>query len=113
VMTVILHRTNLTLGGFNARRYGRELARNTDFRKFDDGLKMTIDVDAARLARIEALLQAASDQGICHFGLHRQTSALVTCIVPSIMRRDHMHFIDGADGGYAQAAAQMKAKMAL
>jgi hypothetical protein len=113
VMTVILHRTNLTLGGFNARRYGRELARNTDFRKFDDGLKMTIDVDAARLARIEALLQAASDQGICHFGLHRQTSALVTCIVPSVMRRDHMHFIDGADGGYAQAAGQMKAKMGL
>jgi hypothetical protein len=113
VMTVILHRTNLTLGGFNARRYGRELARNTDFRKFDDGLKMTIDVDAARMARIEARLQAAADQGICHFGLHRQTSALVTCIVPSIMRGDHMHFIDGADGGYAQAAGEMKAKMGL
>ena len=112
VMTVILYRTNLTLGGFNARDYGRELARNTDFRKFDDGLKMTIDIDAARKARIEAVLQAASDQGVCHFGLHSQTSALVTCIVPSLLGRDHMHFVDGADGGYAQAALQLKAKAA-
>ena len=28
----------------------------------------------------------------------------------SPMRRDHMHFIDGAAGGYALAAAQLKAK---
>jgi Protein of unknown function (DUF3095) len=34
----------------------------------------------------------------------------VTCIVPSQLSRDHMHFIDGAAGGYAQAAQQMKAK---
>jgi Protein of unknown function (DUF3095) len=112
-LTVILYRTNLTLGSFNARRYGRELAQNTDFRKFDDGLKMTIDMDAARLARLEARLDAAAAQGICHFGLHRQTSALVTCIIPSLQSGDHMHFIDGAAGGYAQAASQMKAKMAV
>ncbi len=113
MMTVILYRTNLTVGGFNVRSYGRELAQNTDFRKFDDGLKMTIDIDPARMAKIEARLEDAAAKGICQFGLHRQTSALVTCIVPSIMSRDHMHFIDGAAGGYAQAASQMKAKMAM
>lgn len=112
VMTVILHRLNLTLGGFNARKYGRELAGNSDFRKFDDGLKMTIDIDAARLARIEALLEQGTANGVCQFGLHRQDSALVTCIVPSLMSGDHMHFIDGASGGYAQAASHMKAKSA-
>ncbi len=112
VMAVLLHRTNLTVGGFNARAYGRELARNTDFRKFDDGLKMTIDVDDAGFAKIETRLEQAAAEGICHFGLHRQTSALVTCIVPSLNSRDHMHFIDGAAGGYAQAAVQMKAKIA-
>ena len=82
-----------------------------DFRKFDDGLKMTIDIDPVRLARIEALLEDATARGVCQFGLHRQSSALVTCIVPSLMSGDHMHFIDGASGGYAQAASQMKAKL--
>lgn len=112
-MTVLLYRTNLTLGGFNARDYARQMTRNTDFRKFDDGLKMTIDINAAGLAEIETLLETAAATGICQFGLHKQDQALVTCIVPSLRVRDHMHFIDGAAGGYAQAATQMKAKAAL
>ncbi len=112
-MMVLLYRTNLTLGGFNARAYVREMTRNTDFRKFDDGLKMTIDINAAGLAEIEALLDSAAASGICQFGLHKQDQALVTCIVPSLRAHDHMHFIDGAAGGYAQAATQMKAKAAL
>ncbi|MDZ4395358.1 DUF3095 domain-containing protein [Cypionkella sp.] len=112
-MMVLLYRTNLTLGGFNARAYVREMTRNTDFRKFDDGLKMTIDINAAGLAEIEALLDSAAASGICQFGLHKQDQALVTCIVPSLRAQDHMHFIDGAAGGYAQAATQMKAKAAL
>lgn len=112
-MTVLLYRTNLTLGGFNAREYVRQMTRNTDFRKFDDGLKMTIDINAAGLAEIEALLESAATAGVCQFGLHKQDQALVTCIVPSLRAHDHMHFIDGAAGGYAQAASQMKAKAAL
>lgn len=113
IMTVILHRTSLTLGGFDARRYMREMTLNTDFRKFDDGLKMTLDINPTGLAAIETLLEEAAAAGICHYGLHKQSSALVTCIVPSLMAGDHMHFIDGASGGYAQAALAMKAKLAL
>lgn len=109
ILTVILYRTNLTLGGFSARAYARDVAANSDFRKFDDGLKMTIDIDDAGLARVEARLRAAAAAGICRFGLHAQGSALVTCIVPSITTRDHVHFVDGAEGGYAQAALQLKA----
>jgi Protein of unknown function (DUF3095) len=113
LLSVILHRTNLTLGGFNARDYSRVVMQNSDFRKFDDGLKMTIDVNDTDLARIEARLEQAADLRVCRYGLHRQASALITCIVPSPFRRDHMHFIDGAAGGYAQAAIQMKAKTVL
>lgn len=110
LMTVLSYRANLTLGGFNARKYGQQLARNTDFRKFDDGLKMTLDVDDAGLRQIERRLEEAAASGVCSYGLHRQSSALVTCIVPSHLSADHMHFIDGAGGGYAQAASQMKTK---
>jgi hypothetical protein len=108
VLTVILHRTGLRLGGFSARDYARDVAANSDFRKFDDGLKMTLDIDTAGADRIEGLLAKAAANGTCRYGLHRQAQALVTCIVPSIATRDHMHFVDGADGGYAQAAARMK-----
>ncbi len=113
LLMLLLYRTNITLAGFNAREYGRQMTRNTDFRKFDDGLKMTIDVNAEGLATIQARLEAAAAAGVCQFGLHKQDQALVTCIVPTLMAGEHMHFVDGAAGGYAQAALQMKAKAAL
>ena len=95
---------------FDAKAYRRDLAANSDFRKFDDGLKMTIDVDAEHLERIEARLRQAEAEGVCRFGLHRQDSALMTCFVPTPLMRDHMHFIDGASGGYAMAAMALRGK---
>lgn len=100
------------LGPFDTNRYRRDLADNTDFRKFDDGLKMTLDISAARLERIEARLRRAVAEGVGHYGLHRQDAALMTCIVPTPMARDHMHFVDGASGGYAVAASKLKAALA-
>ncbi|OHV79883.1 DUF3095 domain-containing protein [Ensifer sp. LCM 4579] len=101
-------RLGLNLGKFDVAQYKHDLASNSDFRKFDDGLKMTIDVSADRLRRIEERLERGVDAGVCRYGLHRQDSALMTCIVPTPMSRDHMHFIDGAAGGYAMAAKNLK-----
>lgn len=102
-------RTGLVLGGFDARRYRSDTAANADFRKFDDGLKLTIDVPPAAADRLERLLADAAAAGACRYGVHRQEAALMTCIVPSSLDRDHVHFVDGASGGYAMAAAMLKA----
>ncbi|WP_027997814.1 DUF3095 domain-containing protein [Sinorhizobium arboris] len=104
-------RLGINFARFDVKRYRRDLASNSDFRKFDDGLKMTIDVSIDRLCRIEERLQQGAAAGICRYGLHRQDSALMTCIVPTPMSRDHMHFIDGAAGGYAVAARNLKAAL--
>lgn len=105
-----LIRTGLKIGGFDARRYARVVADNADFRKLDDGLKMTLDCDAKTQTRLQAVLAAAADRGIVRFGMATQDEAMMTCIVPSILTDDHLHFIDGAAGGYTQAAAQMKTR---
>ncbi|KAA0686878.1 DUF3095 domain-containing protein [Neorhizobium sp. P12A] len=112
-LAVFLNTFGITFGQFDARRFRKDVARNSDFRKFDDGLKMTVDIDAARVARIEALLKQAQDEGVVRYGLHRQSSALMTCFVPSPLSRDHIHFIDGAAGGYAVAASQIAGKQAV
>jgi hypothetical protein len=109
ILSVILHRTGWRLAGFDARRYSREVSANSDFRKFDDGLKMTLDLDDGGLAQMRARLDKAAAAGVARHGLHRQDAALITCIVPSALQRDHVHFVDGAGGGYAEAARRLKA----
>ncbi|TIX87876.1 DUF3095 domain-containing protein [Rhizobium sp. P44RR-XXIV] len=109
-LVCILDKFRLRMAAFDPKVYRSDIAMNSDFRKFDDGLKMTIDVDAVQLSHIEALLRQAEAEGVCRYGLHRQDSALMTCFVPTPLMRDHMHFIDGASGGYAMAAMALRGK---
>lgn len=109
-LVCILDKLRLRMATFDPKIYRSDIAMNSDFRKFDDGLKMTIDVDAMQLSRIEAHLRQAEAEGVCRYGLHRQDSALMTCFVPTPLMRDHMHFIDGASGGYAMAAMALRGK---
>ena len=102
-------RLGLRVGSFDTATYLRQLVDNTDFRKYDDGLRMTLDCTPQLADRIEAVLSTAAVEGVARYGLHRQGSALMTCIVPSPSRSDHIHFVDGAAGGYAAAAMGLKA----
>lgn len=104
----LILRLGLPVGPFDPARYKRQLVENTDFRKFDDGLRMTLDCTPALADRLEWLLSEAERRGIARFGLHRQDAALMTCFVPSPTRSDHIHFVDGAMGGYAMAAKALK-----
>ncbi len=105
-----LFKTGLKLGEFDPSHYLTTLKSNSDFRKFDDGLKLTLDCSERLAARLEELLTEAQADGICRYGLHRQSEAIMTCIVPSVTADDHFHFIDGAAGGYAAAASQIKGR---
>jgi hypothetical protein len=109
----LVFRKNLKVGRFDAQVYKNDVVQNTDFRKFDDGLKLTVDITPERAAGLEDRLKRASREGLCRYGLHRQRSALMTCFVPNPFARNHFHFIDGAAGGYAVAAAKMKATVPI
>ena len=98
----------IKVGGFDPGRYRRQLVENADFRKFDDGLRMTLDCTPALAAEIEGRLAEAEREGIARYGVHSQDAAIMTCFVPSALRADHVHFVDGAAGGYAAAAAALK-----
>jgi hypothetical protein len=109
---MFLNRIGRKLGPLDVRYYLKAVTRNSDFRKFDDGLRMTIDCRSESADAVEALLGDAERQGIVAYGLHRQDSALITCLVPSVLQDDHLHFLDGAGGGYALAAEALKQKLA-
>jgi hypothetical protein len=108
LLGLAFHTFKLKAGGFDATLYAGDVAANADFRKFDDGLRMTLDCTPTFADSLEAKLAAAED--FANWGAFRQKAAQLTCFVPSITERDHVHFVDGADGGYTMAAKAMKAR---
>ena len=102
-------RLNIRLGNFVPKTYAQEVVENSDFRKYDDGLRMILDCTGDLAQALEQRLAAAASAGVVRYGLHRQDAAMMTCFTPSLDRRDHVHFIDGARGGYATAATVLKA----
>jgi Protein of unknown function (DUF3095) len=105
----LVMRFGISVGGFVPKTYVQQVVENSDFRKYDDGLRMILDcTPELERALAQRLVQAASE-GIARYGLHRQDAAMMTCFTPSALRSDHVHFIDGARGGYASAATALKA----
>ncbi len=106
----LVMRSGLRVGNFVPAVYLQQVVENSDFRKYDDGLRMIIDCTPELADRLERRLAAAA--GTALYGLHRQDAAMMTCFTPSASRGDHVHFVDGAQGGYAAAASVLKAALA-
>ena len=54
LIMVLFHTFKLKAGQFDAALYASDLVANADFRKFDDGLRMTLDCSAAFADALEA-----------------------------------------------------------
>ena len=108
----LVMRFGISVGGFVPKTYVQQVVENSDFRKYDDGLRMILDCTPQLERELMQLLAAAASGGIARYGLHRQDAAMMTCFTPSALRSDHVHFIDGARGGYASAATALKATAA-
>jgi hypothetical protein len=108
----VIMRFGISVGGFVPKTYVQQVVENSDFRKYDDGLRMILDCSLELERALTQRLAAAASEGIARYGLHRQDAAMMTCFTPSALRSDHVHFIDGARGGYASAATALKAMAA-
>ena len=108
----LIMRFGISVGGFVPRIYAQQVVENSDFRKYDDGLRMVLDCTPDLERMLAERLAAAASAGVASYGLHRQDAAMMTCFTPSALRSDHVHFIDGARGGYASAATALKAARA-
>jgi len=91
-------------------RYIADMVENSDFRKFDGMLRMVMDGSEAQYEELRSYLEAQHREGRLVYGMHKSRKALVTCIVFSY-NGNHVHFVDGSDGGYAMAARGLKAQL--
>lgn len=106
----ILFRSRYDIAGFPAD-YRDQVVTNSDYQKFDDMIRMVVDISVDELAALRSYLEQQRDSGDIYFGVHTADSATMTCFIGSY-RDNHVHFIDGAEGGYAAAARQLKSQRA-
>lgn len=108
LMAVAIFKWNFNPLFFDPKHYKEALATHSDFRKFDDVLRMTIDCTSEQADHIEEFLSTMHEQRKLFYGTYRSDSALMTCYVENLQDGEHIHFIDGAGGGYTRASIMMK-----
>jgi len=88
-------------------RYKSDLSLNSDYRKFDDMLRVVITGKTEQRKTLEKYLDGLFEASKLAYGIHVTDAAMVTCMVFEY-HRDHIHFVDGSNGGYVMASKQLK-----
>ena len=103
----------IPIGRFDPNRYIKEVAEGAvDFARADESLCVVFDCPADRIAVLQDYLEARTQRGELNYGMHLSDHAVMTCLVVSASDGQHVHFVDGGDGGYTRAATQLKAQVA-
>lgn len=100
----------LTVGGVRWGCYKREVRQASDYQKIDDALRMVISGTSAQTQQLIHYLERRSQANHLAYGLHVSDRAVLTCLILDRKNR-HFHLIDGAEGGYAIAARDLKRQL--
>jgi len=106
------HRFGLKFGDYDGPSYQREIESNTDYRRFDDMIRLVLDCSAEEVSNLRDALDSLEDRGAIRYGLHVSRQALMTCLLFDLADSRHIHFIDADEGGFTLAARQLKDKAA-
>ncbi|WP_306149559.1 MULTISPECIES: DUF3095 family protein [unclassified Roseibium] len=104
--------TGRRVGPFEPKKYIKELSLNTDHRKLGDSLQLVLDLTPDQLSAVKTYLESQSKADQLVYGLHVSDSALMTCFVQDVSNNQHIHFVDGANGGLSLAAIDFKKRLA-
>ena len=91
-------------------QYKQNLIVNTDYRKFDETLRMIISGTSEQRKQLLACLEKLHDERKIVYGVHASPAAIITCMIFNY-DTDHVHFLDGSNGGYTLAAKEMKRQL--
>lgn len=112
VIGKLLMKLNYKTAATDWSLYKKDLALNTDHRKFDDMLRLVISGTVVQLENMQTFLEEQFNNSNLAYGIHVSDAAIVTCMVNSY-HRDHIHFVDGSGGGYVAASKELKKRIYL
>jgi hypothetical protein len=91
------------------KKYLHQLVDMSDTLVIDGKINTVISGTAGQRKMLETALNKLENDGDISYGLHVSTESVMSCYVRSL-NEDHIHFVDGAEGGYTRAASMLKQK---
>jgi len=104
IMGVIFFRTN------RGRQYLQQLVEMSDTLVLDGRINTVISGTVAQRLKLEESLNAMEAENEIFYGLHISKASIMSCYVRN-MDNAHIHFVDGSEGGYTEAARVLKKKL--
>jgi hypothetical protein len=92
------------------RQYLKKLVEMSDTLVIDGRINTVISGTESQRMQLTIALDSLEKEGVLLYGMHVSSSAVMSCYVRDL-EDGHIHFVDGSDGGYTQAAGILKRKL--
>jgi len=94
----------------NGKNYLQSLVEMSDTLVIDGKVNTVISGLASQRASLQIFLDHLEAEGEILYGLHVSKASVMSCYVRDL-EDGHIHFVDGSEGGYTQAARMLKKKL--
>ncbi|MEO5593457.1 MAG: DUF3095 family protein [Chitinophagaceae bacterium] len=92
------------------KQYLTRLVEMSDTLVIDGKINTVMSGTAKQRAVLQIALDKLENAGSIFYGIHVSNSSIMSCYVRD-MKDGHIHFVDGAEGGYTHAASMLKNKL--
>jgi hypothetical protein len=92
------------------KHYLEKLVEMSDTLVIDGKINTVISGTISQRKNLQSVLDNMENNGELCYGLHVSSESVMSCYVRDL-DDGHIHFVDGAEGGYTQAAKVIKAKL--
>lgn len=94
----------------SGKKYLNQMVEMSDTLVIDGRLNTVITGTKLQRTKLEKALDLLEKNGEILYGIYVSGESVMSCYVRDL-EDDHIHFVDGAEGGYTKAAAVLKAKI--
>ena len=94
----------------SGKRYLIKLVETSDTLVMDGKINTVMSGNKEQRIALINVLADLEKNGAIIYGYHVSNASIMSCYVRD-MKNDHIHFVDGAEGGYTKAAQMLKSKI--
>ncbi|TRO67507.1 DUF3095 family protein [Christiangramia sabulilitoris] len=92
------------------KSYLQKLVELSDNLTLDGRINTVITGNSKQRKRLIRYLDMLEQKGLIKYGYHVSGESIMSCYVKDMSTDQHIHFVDGGNGGYTKAANHLKAK---